>query len=75
MDALVLACTFTFATTGSGQSVTAVCPMPVYRVIAQCGDPAKPQGGWTVRGPLAGAAGSTATCARSRIIDYRVETA
>lgn len=75
MDALVLACTFTFATTAHGQSVTAVCPMPVYRVIAQCGDPARPEGGWTVRGPLAGKDGSTARCRDSRIIDYRVETA
>ena len=71
----MLVCTFTFATTAQGQSVTAVCPMPVYRVIAQCGDPTATQGGWTVRGPLAGKEGSTAVCRRSRIIDYRVETA
>ena len=71
----MLACTFTFATTAHGQSVTAVCPMPVYRVIAQCGDPARPEGGWTVRAPLAGPDGSTARCRDSRIIDYRVETA
>ena len=75
MDALVLACTFTFATTAHGQSVTAVCPMPVYRVIAQCGDPARPEGGWTVRGPLADEHGSTARCRDSRIIDYQVQTA
>jgi hypothetical protein len=75
MDALLLACTFTFATTGRGQEVTAVCPMPVYRVLAQCGDPERPEGGWTVYGAWAGEHGSTALCRHSRIIDYRVETA
>ncbi|MFI9389176.1 hypothetical protein [Kutzneria sp. NPDC052558] len=75
MDGLLVACAFTFAVSAGGQSVTAHCPMPVYRVIAQCGDPRWPQGGWTVRGPLADARGSTAMCAKSRIIDYRVETA
>ena len=75
MDALLLACTFTFATTGRGQEVTAVCPMPVYRVIARCGDPDRPEGGWAVRGPLAGPHGSTATCQDSRIIDYVVQIA
>jgi hypothetical protein len=75
MDAVALACAFTFVTTTHGQSVTAVCPMPVYRVIARCGDPDRPEGGWTVRGPLAGKRGSTATCDGSRIIDYVVQTA
>ena len=75
MDATVLACVFSFVTTAHSQSVTAVCPMPVYRVIAQCGDPARPAGGWAVRGPLAGRHGSTATCTNSSIIDYVVRTA
>jgi hypothetical protein len=72
MDALLLACTFTFATTAHGQSVTAVCPMPVYRVLAQCEGE---RGQWAVRGPLAGRHGSTARCEDGRVIDYRVETA
>ena len=72
MDALLLACTFTFATTAHGQSVTAVCPMPAYRVLASC---AGERGEWQVRGPLAGNRGSTARCEDGRITDYRVETA
>jgi hypothetical protein len=72
MDALLLACTFTFATTTHGQAVTAVCPMPVYRVLASCEGE---RGQWEVRGPLATERGSTARCADGRITDYRVETA
>jgi hypothetical protein len=75
MDAVALACAFTFVTTTHNQSVTAVCPMPVYRVVARCGDLDRPEGGWVVRGPLAGGQGSTATCRDSRIIDYVVQTA
>jgi len=75
MDAVALACAFTFVTTTHSQSVTAVCPMPVYRVVARCGDLDRPEGGWVVRGPLAGRQGSTATCQGSRIIDYVVQTA
>jgi len=75
MDIAALACVFTFATTAHGQAVTAVCPMPVYRVIAKCGDVDRPEGGWVVRGPLAGKHGSTARCENSGIIDYVVQTA
>jgi hypothetical protein len=75
MDAVALACAFTFVTTAHSDSVTAVCPMPVYRVVARCGDLERPEGGWAVRGPLAGPHGSTATCRDSRIIDYVVQTA
>ena len=72
MDALLLTCTFTFATTVRGQSVTAACPMPVYRVLASCEGE---HGRWEARGPLAGPSGSTVRCEGGRITDYRVETA
>ncbi|GAA3434527.1 hypothetical protein GCM10018954_041310 [Kutzneria kofuensis] len=72
MDALALACAFTFTTTAHGQSVTAVCPMPVYRVLAQCEGK---HGQWQVWGPPADKDGSTARCREGKIIDYRVETA
>jgi hypothetical protein len=72
MHELLLACTFSFATSANGQSVTAVCPMPVYRVLASC---AGEHGEWAVRGPLADNHGSTARCVNGRITDYRIETA